>query len=151
MQPMEFGLRLCRGHPILDPPEHTQVKLSPGIHRVAPFESNGNDKLSVGVGEPDTGGQDADDAPRHAVNADGLPDYARILAKSLLPISVAEHDDEVLSGLFLVSGEETSYKRMNSQGVKGVGHDRGAEYPVRGIGPGNIRFRIGSEPTDSGE
>src|ERR1700679_980832 len=151
MQPMEFGLRLRRGHSILDPPEHTQVKLSPGIHWVAPFESNGNDKLSIGIGEPHTCGHDADDAPRYAVNADGLPDHIRILAKSLLPVSVANHDDKILSGLLLVSGEEASYKRMNAQGVKGVGHDRGAAHPVRGIGPGNIRFCVRPEPTDSGE
>src|SRR5271156_3327588 len=125
MQPMQFGLRQYRGYAIFEPSEYMQVKYFPGIDRISPLECDWNHKLGIGIRKLHTGGHDADDASRYAINAKGLPVRIRILAESLLPVSVAQHDNQVLSGLFLVSGEEPPHKRMNSQRVKGVGHDRG--------------------------
>src|SRR5271165_6302961 len=131
MDPMQFGLALRRSNAILEPPEYTQVKRFPGIDRISPLERHWNNKLRIGIGKAHTGGHDADDAPRYPINADSLPNHIPILSKSLLPVSVAKDDDKVPSGLLLVPGEEATHKRMNLQGVKCIGHDRGAKHSVR--------------------
>src|ERR1700722_5209200 len=148
---MQLGARLRRGHSILEASKGTQIKRSPGIDRISAFECHRNDKLSVGVGEADTGGHDTDNAPRYTIDADGLPDHIRILSKPLLPVAEAEDNDKVLAGLFFVPSEEATQERMNPQGVKNVGHGSGAKHPVRGVGPGNIRLSVRAKPTDSGE
>ena len=69
-----------------------------------PLNATGVTNWVSRVGKAHSGGHDADDPPRNAVNADGLPDHIRILPKALLPVSVTQHHHRIVSGYFLAPG-----------------------------------------------
>src|ERR1700739_4152726 len=112
---MQFSLRLCGRDSVFQPSEYAQVERAPRIDRIPALEGNWNDELGIAIGKAYSSRHDPDDAPRDAVNPDGLPDHIRIQSKALLPVAVAQHHHGIATRDSFIPSKETAHGRVNAE------------------------------------
>ena len=105
MKGAQLGLRERGLHAVLQPSDGAESEDGPWIVDVARLEGDGHPELRCRVRKGDTSGGDADDLAIDAVDQDLLAEHAGIAAEVLLPITVTQDDDVILTGLFFGGGE----------------------------------------------